>query len=194
MKLEYTSKLFFSKYDHKITLQVKGIAKNWYSVPQSVQHVQEWCRQHVPEHEHKVRCREKEWDPNQNHKTYHVHIYYSDEKVQQQILNQFGARVIAMCTPLDQQHVNDLSVKNIIQVRKQLLYKKYSHVIYFKYQKDSNLKKWLQDYLTDTDAKITKNYQFPTVYLTNTDHMSMLQITWADQIDHVKVVRLLPEV
>jgi hypothetical protein len=193
MKISYTHKLFFGRFHRKITIQVEGMVNHWNAMPTSVSDLQNWCTQHLPPHEFKVRCREFGWDTNQNHKTYHVHIYYSLDQVQQQVLSEFGSKVIHMCAPLDQQHVDDLSVKNIIQVRDTLLYNKYSHVIYFKYQKNRKLHSWLTEYLADTDVKITHNHQFPIVYMPGADHMALLQITWADEIDHVKQVRLLTD-
>lgn len=195
MQIEYTQKLYFGKFYYKVTLEVAGDSANWWSPPREIKPVLSWCVSNLPAPDHKLTRRRQHHDPKQRHAVWHVCVYLNRSDLMDLILKDLGVQVIHVCKPLDDAHRVNLSVKNVISVRKDLIYKKFSHVIYFKYERTGALHKWLKDYFKDNPkARVSGSLWWCKVYMQDDVDVMSLQLSWPDHIDYMKTVRLITEV
>ena len=194
MKIEYTKKYFFQKYAYKLSLLVKGKTKNWYSKPRELRIIPTWIKNNLTDTDYKVRNRFQSFEDDLC--VYHQLIYCKDAATKDRLLATFGKQVVEICQPLDDNHKDNLEVKNIIEVRKTLIYKKYRYAVYFKYDRSHTIYPWLQQYFDsqkDTALVAGCNW-WPKVYLTEDHEIMSIRLTWQDQIDYIKTVRLLEPV
>jgi hypothetical protein len=194
MKIDYTQKLYFGKFCYKICVEVRAHTSYWWQIPTCVQDVVTWCEKNLPVNTYKVQRRRQTWDENNNLASWHVCVYCGDMNIRDQVLQHFGSQVVRMSQPLDDQHKQNLTVKNVIQIRDSLIFNKFRHAVYFKYDRSGKLLSWLKNYFQDNPkAKVSGNLWWVKVYMTDDLDVTSLQLSWPDQIDYVKTVRLLRE-
>lgn len=193
MKVRYTHKLFYKKYAYKVVLSVQTPGTRWFTshtLAPEFQTVHDWCAQHAPG-AHKIKRRYKggthqqsEWNQN---------VYLQTDTQKDALVKVQGAAVQEIWQPLDADHLQSLDVRNIIEVRKNLIYGKYAHVIYFKYDRDQKTRPWLASILQESTTSVLKGQRaWPIVYSTNADDVHMIQLSYPERIDYIKHVKLLP--
>lgn len=194
MQIEYTQKLYFGKFYYKISVEVSGESTSWWSPPKEITPVLTWCAVNLNSLDYKLTKFRQHHDPGQRQAVWHACIYCASADLRDQVLKQFGAQVVYVCQPLDDAHRMNLSVKNIISVRKDLIYKKFSHVIYFKYERTGKLYKWLKDYFRDNPkVRVAGSLWWCKVYMQDDVDVMSIQLSWPDHIDYLKTVRLIQE-
>jgi hypothetical protein len=108
------------------------------------------------------------------------------------LILQFGSTIREITKPFDQDHLENLSVKNLVIVRQSLLHKKYQHVVYFKYDHKRELAPWLRDYAaTESGIKVESDGPWNRVYMVDSSHFTLFQLTWPDRINYTKTIRLI---
>lgn len=200
IKTNYSSKLFFGKYTTKITVSTVVASKKRYSwgypKPSEVFVLHNWCKDNFGDtyiiKDHYIQT---------NHGlAYHQMVYTSNSQDKDKLILQFGTRILEITQPLNQDHEKSLDVRNLVVVRKNLLYNKYKYSVYFKYDPTHETWNWLKAFFQDeTDFKLvpeandTGSYPvWPRVYLVDDNHLMSLKLMWQERIDYIKTVELLP--
>jgi hypothetical protein len=192
MNINYSSKLFYCKYAYKVVLRTTMQGCRWWRKPDPIEfsEVTEWCEQHAPG-AHKILRRFQTSDNNTS--DWHQLVYVQTESVKNAIVQEFGAQVFQVWQPLNQEHFQNLEVRNITEVRAQLIWKKYSHVIYFKYDRHHTVYTWLQGVLADAaQSQLKGTHWWPRVYSSDVGDVQMIQLSYPEKIDYIKQVVLLP--
>lgn len=195
MNVNYTTKLFYKKYAYKVVLSCQTMGRRWAwrdsSVfPQEFQVVKDWCAQHAPD-AHKIQRRYQ--GGSTQHSDWHQNVYLQTATQKDHLIRSQGAAVQEVWQPLDADHLQNLDVRNVIQVRKTLIYHKYAHVVYFKYDRDGMIRPWLASVLEGSTTSVLKGQRFwPIVYSMDLDDVNMIQLTYPERIDYIRHVKLLP--
>ena len=213
IKVLYTRKLFFEKYSIKIIIRTESSIENRFF---------KWdlSRQNYPKNElddTKIWLDDNIGSLNYKMRDYYVSrktkdfflsgdipdssnvgtiwdqmIYVNDDHQKDLIIGYFGDRVIEITQPFDKEHKDKLEVRNVTVVRSTLLYNKYQYVVYFKYDREKEVKKWLKTFFEDeTGHLLYLNDYSPRVYLRDDNHLTTIKLMWQDKIDHIKTVQLL---
>ena len=194
MKISYTSKLYFGKYPYKVALHTRlSGGKSWkigILEPLEFQVLTVWCEQHMGG-EHKIRRRFRGYtNPGSD---WHQLVYVQTEAAKNALVQAYGAQVEQVWQPLDNSHLQSLEVRNITEVRSNLLFKKYKHVIYFKYDRSHHMWNWLKSLLQGSSTSDLKGDKWwPRVYSTDMDDINMIQLSFPENIDYIKHVILVP--
>jgi hypothetical protein len=196
LKIAYTSRKFFGKFAYRLTIAAKGNNVWWRGHERGEMlnpNVNKWIKTHMPDANCKVCVRYQSSTDSETN--YHTMVYLSDEKSNNKLLTEFASHTIEVCQPLNKEHEQNLEIKNTIEVRKTLIYKKYSHVIYFKYDRSGDLGKWikkeLKSDLKNGTIKWSGNASWNTLYFQSTEDMTMIKLMWSENIDRMKTVVLL---
>jgi len=193
MNIQYVSKLFYGQYAYKVVLYTTLTSGRWWpkqDEPTEFTVVTVWCEQHVPG-AYKILRRFQDSD-NQS-SDWHQMIYLQSEHMKDALVKQFGAHVTEVWQPLNQAHLQTLEVRNITEVRSQLIYKKYSHVVYFKYDRQHVVYPWLEKLLADSPKSAIKGCRwFPKVYSADEADVQMIKLSYPEMISYIKQVVLLP--
>jgi len=193
MKIEYTRKLFFRKYSYKLTFLIQGKSSVWYKAPSEIRKIPKWVETHLPDTDVKIIKRYQGWDDNKVR--FHQSVYCKDQDTKDKLLAQFGLHILEICQPLDNNHKDNLEVKNVIEVRKNLIFKKYRYAVYFKYDKKNEIFDWLGNYFQGhATAKVSGNKWWPKLYLTDETEIMSVRLSWQECIDYIKTVRCLDEI
>jgi hypothetical protein len=196
MKINYTSRLFFKKYAYKVVLACQTSGNRWFwrqqdQLPQEFQSVQHWCSHHVP-HTHKIQRRYV--GGSALHSDWHQMVYLQHESDKDQLLKAHAADVLQVWQPLNDQHLKQLDVKNVQEVRAQLIYKRFAHVIYFKYDRTCEMWDWLQALLADsTESELRGDKWWPRVYSASLDDVQQILFCYSDRVHYVKHVIVAPK-
>ena len=194
MKIQYTHKLFHKKYAYKVVLSCQTSGSRWFwprqdQLAPDFQAVTDWCELHAP-NSHKIQRRYQ--GGSDQHSDWHQNVYLQTDAQKDALVKAQGAAVQEVWQPLNPAHLQTLDVRNIAEVRSQLIYKKYSHVIYFKYDKHHTVYPWLLKLLADSPKSIVKGcIWFPKVYSTDEADVQMIQLSYPEKISHIKHVILL---
>ena len=194
MQIHYVSKLFYKKYAYKVVLncQTTGLKWSWRNsqkVPQEFQSVQDWCDAHA---DGQFKIQRRYQGGTQKHSDWHQNVYLSSADHKDALIKHQGASVHEVWQPLDSDHFQSLDIHNVIEVRNTLIYRKYSHVIYFKYNKDSQLWNWLESLMEGSEVSVLKGDRWwPKVYSMDLDDVRMIQLSYPERIHYIKHVKLL---
>lgn len=194
MKIHYVSKLFYKKYAYKVVLNCQTSGNRWFwrrsdVLPQEFQQVQDWCETHV---QGQFKIQRRYQGGSKKHSDWHQNVYLGSADHKDALIAHAGAAVNEVWQPLDDDHLQSLDVRNVIEVRDSLIYGKYSHVVYFKYNRDGELWKWLEALLVESDVSDLKGDRWwPKVYSTDLDDVRMIQLSYPERIDYIKHVKLL---
>jgi len=193
MKVEYTRKLFYKKYAYKVVLTCQTPGPRWGHVdnpPAEFDQLDAWCEAHAPG-AHKIQRRYQ--GANVSHTDWHQHVYLLSAHVKDALLLTYGAQVTTVWQPLDADHLQRLDARNVVEVRKQLIYGKYDHAIYFKYDRDGVTHTWLKQLLTgNKQSKLAGCKWWPIVYSADIADVHMIALSYPERIDYIKHVKLLP--
>lgn len=196
MKITYTQKLFYRKYAYKVILTCSLQGNRWYKLnnqgnpPQEFMDLTNWCDTHAA-NSYKIQ-RRYGGTSRKGYSTWYQHVYLSTQAQKDALVQAYGAQVQEICQPLDTDHLNILDSKNIVEVRKSLIYKKWSYAVYFKYQKNANLYEWLEALFKDSETSVLKgNPWWPTVYSTDILDVKQVEFSYLDDIKLVKTVKLI---
>jgi hypothetical protein len=200
IKTNYSSKLFFGKYSTKITVSTVVPSKKRYNYgypkPPEVFVIHDWCKDNFEESylikDHFIKTT--------NDLQYHQMVYTSSLVDKNKLILEFGTRILEITHPLNLDHEKSLDVRNLVVVRKNLLFNKYKYSVYFKYDPTHETWDWLKNFFQDeTDYKlvpssndITSYPVWPRIYLTDDTHLMSLKLMWQERIDYIKTVELLP--
>jgi hypothetical protein len=187
MNISHTSKLFYGKYAYRITVKFDYPAANSLDASSytHVRQLKQWCDAHVGS----TKLVRQFSHAYSHHGGWNVVIYASSELDRDTIISHFGADVIAVCQPLDKHHEQLLDVKNRIEVKDRLIYGKYNHVVYFKYDRYRQTKRKITELLANSDtSRVTGSSSWCKVYSTNEDDVTMIKLMWPELIDYVKRV------
>lgn len=193
MHVHYVSKLFFGKYAYKVVLQNVTGGNRWWRnrVPAQFVNVDAWCAQHVPQ-AHKVQRRYQGGSKKDNH--WHQLVYLTTEAHKQAFVQAHIQDVVEVWQPLDSAHLHSLEVRNIVEIRTHLLFKKFRHAVYFKYDRTGQVWEWLETHLADSQtSKLSGSMWWPKVYSEDESDIIMLRLSYPDAIDYVKTVRLVTD-
>jgi hypothetical protein len=201
MKINYTTKLYFDKFSIRMQVETIGAGSSrwnnnyWgYTVNKmlELQELSAWCRENLKKQHYKLIDRYGRKGELPNTIVFNQMLYLFSQDQANAVIAEFGSRVVEITQPKDQFHLEQLEVKNEVVYRNTLLYKKYQHVVYFKYDRYLEVWNWLQDYAADeTDLKIDKGYYCPRVYMENEDHLAVFKLTWGERIDYIKTICLI---
>lgn len=151
-----------------------------------------WCHDNLSDHDHKIQNRYQRKDKHDS--VYHQLVYVKDAQTKDLLLANFGQAVLNVCQPLDNSHALNLEVKNVTEVRENLLFKKFRYAVYFRYNRTRELFNWLADYFKDTPTvKVNGSYNWPRLYMEDDMELTMIKLTWQDKIDYVKTVILITD-
>lgn len=195
MQIAFTQKLFYGKHCYKIVIQLTVPQARYWQIPSEATNMVTWCYENLPSGQFVVNKRRGPWDMDNQLATWQICVYFSDPAIKNQILNTHGTLVHELTQPLNEDHKNNLTVKNIVQVRKNLLFKKYKHVIHFKYDRSGDMYKWLfENYAHHNTVMISGNPRWCKVYLQDDADNLYIQMCWEEKIQFVKtVVCLTPQ-
>lgn len=192
MKINYTSKKFFKKYIYKLVLEVSATRpfSRYFGNPSELMQVPNWIASHLPNLDCKITNRFQNSNGNDVH--YHQVIYLADLDAKNTLQQQFAGVLTEVWQPLDQNHANELEIRNLLTVRQDLLFKKYKMAVYFKYDRKGELYKWLKEYFADSaTAKVSGSSWWPRLYLNDDGEITVIKLSWPDSIDYVKRVVLI---
>jgi hypothetical protein len=199
IKTNYTTKLFFGQYTTKITINTHIPGKKNYGYrfqkPKELRELHNYCKENfvdgyvVKDH----------WCGADDGVLFHQMIYLNNTFDRDALLARFGARVLEITQPFDSDHKNSLEIRNLTVVRNILLYNKYQHCVYFKYDPTHNTYNWLKAFFKDeVGHKLVpdpnRDYTYPVwprVYLTDSTHLMSLKLMWSERIEYVKTVHLI---
>lgn len=196
MHVTYSSKMFFKNYHTRAVLRTVASRVYRYGTsrkPMELIELASWCMEKLGDGNYVIKNRYEGRDSDMR-AVYHQRIYLNSEDYLNQLIAAFQDRVVEVTKPYNQQHQMSLEVRNLTEIRSHLLYNKYRHVIYFKYDRSGQVYKWLQDYFKDDGNQRVREPYWPRVYLTDQDHMTMIRLTWAENIDYIKNIQLLDSV
>ena len=208
MKIEYTNRLYFGQYPYKVVLYLKHEGKFLWNRSRMLRNsslikgIFSWCKDTLDPQNHKIKSRVWQTEENSSPKksgkprtwvNWHVNIYVQDQHTIDQIVQQFGAHVDAIHKPLDDNHLQRLQVKNLVQVSNKLLFGKYKYGVYFSYDNEGIVIDWLHEcYKDDPNVKIGPNSYWPRVYVCDILDLNAIQFTWHEKINYVKTILLQP--
>jgi hypothetical protein len=193
MKIHYTQKLFYKTHAFKVTLgfqvDMQSTFNRRFHLQPELQQLQDWCTQQFGT-QYKMINRGV-W--NNQLRTCETSIYVGTQSDKDLIVQHYASQVLEVWQPMDQSHQHALSVRNITQVRTRLIYNKYSHVIYFKYDKTTKLKTNIEQLLHDSEHSVVKgSTRWPRMYSTCEQDVAMVRLTYTENIDYIKHVILFP--
>lgn len=193
MQINYTSKLFFKKYAYKVVLSCQTTGRRWtwrsHKMPQEFQSVQDWCEAHAAGQFHISR---RYQGGSKKYSDWHQNVYLQSADHKDALIKHQAASVHEVWQPLDSDHLQSLDVRNVIEVRDQLIYRKYAHVIYFKYDAHGELWNWLETLMEGSQVSVLKGSTWwPKVYSSDLDDVRMIQLSYPERIDYIKHVKLL---
>ena len=197
MKIAYTSKLYFEKFCIKVIIKTDTPKKNRYtydwSKPEELKVLSSWCQANFKEDTYKIKDRYIGQSPNVG-TSFHQMVYLSDDDQKEQLIREFGKHIVEITQPYDSSHRDQLTIRNLIIVRSNLLFKKYQHAVYFKYDPRGEVWSWLQKYAEDEpDLKVDTISYWPRVYMVDDSHLSAFKLMWHERIDYIKTIQLLPD-
>lgn len=196
MLIQYTHKLFYRTYAYKVVLTCQTSGNRWFHhkqdvLPPEFQIITDWCEQHVCG-QYKIQRRYQ--GGSKRHSDWHQMVYLQSDLHKDALVKAHGAQVLEVWQPLDADHLQQLDVRNVIKVRKTLIYNKYAHVIYFKYDRLKKMHEWLEHLLEGSQTSVLKgDLWWPRVYSSDLDDIHMIQLSYPEQIDYIKHVKLLPD-
>lgn len=193
MEVHYISKLLYQKYTHKITFQEVS-KKRWKGQSGfDLSTIPNWCATQFPHADFKCSNRYQH-NPQRDKYVFHVMMYLTDPVVVDALIKQFPGQVVDVWKPLDDDHVEDLAVKNVVEVRNSLYYKKYRFSLVFNFNRARDLYPALEDYFRDNEgARVSGSPLWPRLYLTDKDDLTVIKLMWGDRINYIKSVRLMDE-
>ena len=194
MLINYTSKLFYKQYAYRILMETvtKPIARWHKSSSKELMQINKWCELHIPENDFRIQHRYQKQVKRET--LWYQLIYIKDTQSKDLILQKFGSRIKEIWQPLDQNHEDSLEIRNLVEVRKDLLYKKYRYAIYFKYDRQQTIYNWLGEYYKDQLlAKVSGDIRWPRLYLTDQSEITTIRLTWGDCIQYIKTIRLITD-
>jgi hypothetical protein len=151
--------------------------------------VQDWCEAHAAD---QFKISRRYQGGTKKYSEWHQNVYLSSVDHKDALIKHAGASVHEVWQPLDADHLHSLDVRNVIEVRDQLIYRKYAHVIYFKYDRDGELWMWLEAMLAESEVSVLKGDRcWPKVYSMDLDDVRMIQLSYPERIDYIKHVKLL---
>ena len=194
IKIAYTTQLFYSKYNTRVLLSIKSNISPRHEYPYNYRKPKEsldnlkWCKENL--NSFKIRdmymgYRDTEYTWKQ--------IIYINEEDKDKVLSKFD-NIIEVTQPYDKEHKETLDVKQIIVVRKTLIYKKYKHTIYFKYDRHNELIPWIKKYFEDEDDNTYEIFDYiysPKINLINDEHLDLIKLTWSNMIRCIRTIRLI---
>lgn len=195
MKIQYTSRLYFKDYYIRVLVHTVSMCKHRYTFnwvkPDELLVLSDFCQTAFAEKSYIIKDRYIGQDLDGCCR-FHQMIYLKTEDQLSTLMQTFGASIVEITKPYDQSHQEQLSVRNVVVVRDQLLYKKYQYVVYFKYDPKKEVWKWLTAYSKgESDMKIDRMGSWPRVYLVDDLHLTSIKLMWPEQIDYMKTIRLL---
>ena len=159
-------------------------------MPQEFQSVQDWCEAHAAGQFHISR---RYQGGSKKYSDWHQNVYLQSADHKDALIKHQAASVYEVWQPLDSDHLQSLDVRNVIEVRDKLIYRKYSHVIYFKYDTHGELWNWLETLMEGSQVSVLKGSTWwPKVYSSDLDDVRMIQLSYPERIDYIKHVKLLP--
>ena len=199
IKTSYTTKLFFGKYNSRVIVVTRLNRKiyRWKSPkPRELLALHAWCRDHLSDEGYIIK---DHFCVLNDDVTYQQMVYLSSPADRDLLLAHYGGQVSEVTQPLDDLHKQQLEVRNLVVVRNTLLYNRYRHSVYFKYDSTMETWRWLQTFFKDEegcklmpDPKHDPDYPvWPRVYLEDDTHLTTLKLMWQERIDYVKTVHLL---
>lgn len=194
MLINYTSKLFYKKFAYKILLEtVTKPSSRWAkNNNKDLMQINAWCQQTFTDKNFKLQHRYQKKIKKDT--LWHQLIYVEDQASKDIIVSHFGSRVKQIWQPLNQSHLNLLDVRNIVEVRQELLYKKFRYGVYFKYDRSNTIYNWMLSYFQDNpNAKISGNEKWPRLYIADESEITTMRLSWGDAIDYIKTVKLVNE-
>lgn len=192
MKIEYTSKKFYSQFIYKISLSINTTQQSsrYFGLAPELAALPSWLQKSYPKVEYKINNRFQTSDGSRT--TYHQLLYISDGAVKDAVCKTFGAQLVGVTQPLNQSHADELEIRNVVCVRDTLLFKQFKYCVYFKYDRKARLYPWLLDYYANNEsAKVSGDRWWPRVYLHDDTEIAAIKLTWPDAINYVKRVLLI---
>lgn len=151
-----------------------------------------WCCDNLSDQDYKIQNRYQR--KGKHDCVYHQLVYVRDAQAKDQLLSNFGHSVLNVSQPLDPAHALSLEIRNVAEIRDNLLFKKFRYAVYFKYNRTPDLFNWLTDYFKDsTTTKVGSNRNWVRLYLEHDEELTMIKLTWSDKIDYVKSIRLVSD-
>lgn len=194
MKIQYTHKLFYKKYAYKVVLNCQTSGHRWFwhdqdVLPQEFQMLQDWCDTHAPG---AFKIQRRYQGGTKKHSDWHQIVYLNSTDHKDALIKHEGAAVQEVWQPLDDDHLQSLDVRNVIEVKHRLIYGKYAHVVYFKYDRHGQVWKWLEALLEgSTVSELKGSTWWPRVYSSDLDDVNMIRLSYPERIDYIKHVKLL---
>lgn len=196
IKTSYTTKLFFGKYNSRVIVVTRLSKKNhrWRSPkPRELQALHTWCRDNLSEDGHIIKDHFCLFNEDT---AYQQMVYLSNPADRDLLLAHYGSQISEVTQPLDDSHKQQLEVRNLVVVRESLLYNRFKHCVYFKYDPTLETWRWLKTFFQDEessklmpDPKHDASYPvWPRVYLEDDTHLTTLKLMWQERIDYVKTV------
>jgi hypothetical protein len=200
MEIHYTTHLLYGKYAYKLVFAILTPSRwpDWRREKgtDKVYQVLNWINANYPNLDFK-HTKRYQWcqDSTQKDKyLYHAVVYLDDPTVVDALVAKFKKKVIEQWRPMDKEHREDMGIRNIIEIRDSLIFKKFRYAIYFHYDKSRELFGQLEDYFQDNkQAKVAGNCWWPKLYLNDKDDVTAIKLMWGENISHMKSVRLTTE-
>ena len=197
MNIEYTSKLYFEKYCIRVVIKTDTSRKHRYTYdwtkPDELKVLSDWCDANLEAGTYKIKDRYIGQSPNAG-TSFHQMVYLSSTDQKEKIVREFGGQISELTQPYNEDHREQLTIRNLIIVRRNLIYKKYQHAVYFKYDPRGEVWKWLQSYAKDEpDLKVDTISYWPRVYMVDDTHLAAFKLMWQEKIDYIKTIQLLQD-
>lgn len=151
-----------------------------------------WCQQMFSENNFKIQHRYQK--KTKKDTLWHQLIYVEDATNKDLIIQKFGSRVKQIWQPFNTDHLHQLDIRNIVEVRPELLYKKFRYAVYFRYDGANVIYEWMNSYFYgNSNAKVSGNWKWPRLYLVDDEEITTIRLSWGDAIDYIKTVKLASE-
>jgi hypothetical protein len=194
MLINYTSRLYYKKFAYKIIVETIAKPSSRWAKTQGkgLMQINAWCQETFQEQNFKIQNR---YQKKINHDTIcHQLIYVQDASSKDLIIQKFGSRVKQIWQPLNSDHLQQLDIRNLVEVRRELLYKKFRYAVYFRYDGANVIYDWMDQYFKgNSDAKVSGNWRWPRLYLVDDAEITTIRLSWGDAIDYIKIVKLASE-
>lgn len=200
MNINYTSKLYYKKYPFKVVLKYDPVPlktpnrTTWNNWNRPEDHptfklIEAWCEKNAPNSYKIIRS----WRGWRTAHYWHVAIFLEQQSQKDQCVLDWASDLHTVFQPLDNDHAQKLGFKTLHEVRKDLIYKKYSHVMYMKYQGTRTLFDELQKFSVCSDQTDLKGSEWwPKVYSSSLEDIQQLQLMYGEHVTYVKHVTLIP--
>ena len=119
----------------------------------------------------------------------------------QKVNKKYEKFITSVTEPHSDTHIDLLKADNHIVIREHLLYKKFRYVVNFRrtwHTQITDIDEWVWDnfssLIASGDIRWVDSGYNPRLYITNTEDLVLVKLTWGERIREITTIHLLSEV